>query len=367
MKIRPFKASFPNPDLVSSPDSFFDRVSAEYINLRASGFFKYTEENNIYVYRISGKNTALSILASNDLSDVDDRKILGHEKTLTENEQDMMQLLLLRKAMIKPVLLAYPDQKAISKWMVEITKASQPFLSFRMEKTNELHEFWAVSGDAQIKHISQMFQKLVPKSYIADGHHRIAVSNKLIHKNYLGHQSEQNGVLCAYFPLSHLYIHDYNRVVSLPPHMSYIKWIASISKYLKLKPIPKAAKPSHKHSMTLVIDKEWYLCTWRKKYIVALEGNKPILDVDLFNHFLLEQALAIPDIKLAQNIQYVSGIAGTNGLENTTQKSPNSVGFCLYPISREEVLATAEAHEYLPPKSTWFEPRLRNGMLILDF
>lgn len=367
MKIYPFKASYPNMDLIASTDSFFDNVSKEYINFKNAGFFDKSNEKAVYIYRIIGSKTYTGIICSNDISDLENGKILGHEHTITEKEQTMLSLMLLRKAMIKPVLLAYESHQAIEEYIDFYTQNHKVLLSIPCNKQSEIHQLWAINDKKELKKIKTLFDQFIPKSYIADGHHRSAITTKLVKKKYLQDLDDKRhpGLLCAFFPFSDLTIYDFCRVVDFSARMSATKFMAALSEYFEITPNDTMQKPAEKHHLSMYLNSEWYRLQW-KKTILKVNQKNTLLDVDLFNEYVLKQILSITDIKLADEVTYIEGVADVEVLYQAT-KSQLKAGFYFFPITKDDVIATSEAGGVLPPKSTWFEPRMKNGLIIKEF
>lgn len=368
MNIYPFKASYPNTDLITSPESFFDTVSAEFVNFRQSGFFTSDSEKSLFIYRIQGVKTYTGIIASNDIEDIENKKILGHENTLTDKEQTMMQLMLSRKAMIKPVLLAYENKAKIDNFVEKFITKNKPFFDIELPLDDEQHTIWNISNTEDIDTLQGLFKSEVATSYIADGHHRASITAKLVRKNYLHDDNIVHpGLLCVFFPFKELEILDYNRIIDLSGKMSKLHFMAKISHFVDIKPINKPAKPGKKHQMIMILDHEWFSLTWKKKLLKSSRKNQVLLDVDLFNNHILKDVANIKDIKTATDVMYVEGASGLDKMEEKLRKSGEYIGFCLYPVSKDDMIKISDAGDVLPPKSTWFEPRIKNGLIIKEF
>ncbi|MBK8628107.1 MAG: DUF1015 domain-containing protein [Saprospiraceae bacterium] len=367
MKIYPFKASYPNLDLIASPDSFFDNVSKEYINYKSAGFFEKTDQKAIYIYRISALKTYTGIICSNQISDIEDGNILGHEHTITEKEQSMLSLMLMRKAMIKPVLLAYEGHQAIDEYINQFINTNASILTITLNNDTESHELWAIKDKNDIAQVKSLFSSHIPRSYIADGHHRSAITARLVKKKYLHDLDDKKhpGLLCAFFPFSDLKIYDFCRVVDFSTQMSDTKFMASLSTYFDILPLREVTKPEEKYQLTMYIHNEWYSLRW-KQSVLGHNQQSLLLDVDLFNQHILNDILGIKDIKKATEISYIEGVASIDVLYQAV-KTAGKAGFYFYPITKEDVIATSESGGVLPPKSTWFEPRMKNGLVIKEF
>jgi uncharacterized protein (DUF1015 family) len=369
MNIYPFKAHYPNQQLISSPDKFFNTVSAEYIQYKEGGFFVSARNKSMYIYRIDGpdyKHTGL--IVSNDISDLDGGHIMGHENTLAHKEQVMTNLLLARKAMIKPVLLGYHGHPEIDDFILRFTEKHSPFLEFYLEEKSEYHRFWAIDDAHDIDTLQQLFRKLIPYSYIADGHHRAKITSKLVKMNYLKEKDDEQhpGLLCAIFPFSDLKIYDFNRIVDYSEMKSPARFIAELSRYFDIKHSKKAVKPVKKHQITLNLRNEWFKLTWKSSVLASYKNHDVVFDVDIFNEKILKKILKIGDIKTSDRVKYVEGVMDLNSII-LKMTDPMQCLFCMYPIDAEDIVKASNLKLVLPPKSTWFEPRILNGMLVKEF
>ena len=245
---------------------------------------------------------------------------------------------------------------------------SLPEYTIELSNPTESHSFWAVDKEEDINTIKRLFNEHISRAYIADGHHRASVTARLVKKKYLQDHDDDihPGLLCAFFPFSDLTIYDFNRVVQLPDYMSTTRFMALLSMYFDISPAVIPTKPVKKHQLTLYINQEWYILHW-KESVIGLYNERPmVLDVDLFNDYVLKNILNISDIKSATDIKYVEGVSGLDGLM-AAAKNPASAAFCLFAVTKEDLIKISDAGGVLPPKSTWFEPRMKNAMIIKEF
>lgn len=369
MRILPFEAYYPNKELISSPELFFDEVSNQYNDFKKAGFFKKTGAKCLYVYEISNPvNIHRGLIASHDVRDYTENKILGHENTIAEREQQIMQLMMLRKAMIKPVLLTHEPIEEIASLLQHYIENTQPFLSLYLENEKEYHKVWAITEKTDIDTMIEIYRDKIDTLYIADGHHRSSTTLRLLQNHHLsGKTQDASAILSCYFAYDQLKIYDYNRVIDVFSIMSPATFIALLSEYATIKPIKTGKKPGRKFEFTMYIQKEWFNVKWKKKYIQEeIKNNKIILDTTLINHWIMEKILQIKDIRTTKLVQYFEGKSGLNPLIKEVNKNPNLVGFCIYPVDISEVVAFSDQGINLPPKSTWFEPRIKNGLLVKE-
>lgn len=367
MKIKPFKAVFPKSDLIASPKSFFASIKYQYREYRSSGVYEHYDNEAFYIYQIRSEvGLHTGIVCSTSVNDLDSSKILAHEKTLAMKEQQMMHLLLKRKALVKPVLLGYKPHDELHKLILEKTKKDKPLIDIVFENDIEEHKLWPVKNKKLQEAISSSFSKL-EKAYISDGHHRSATVSLLHASKHLGADAEKyNYLLTAYFPLDNLEICDYNRVVDISEIFSSSRFMAYLSKYFRIQPLKKEAKPNKKYQLTMFIDDEWYSLKWRKKYLSATDKSGVILDSALLDKYVFKNILKIEDVRTDTRIKYFGGTSPMEKLVRQTHKFNLGVAFCIYPISISELTVVADYHMTLPPKSTWFMPRLKSGIIAKD-
>jgi uncharacterized protein (DUF1015 family) len=368
MKILPFKAIYPNLNLITSADVFFGNVKNEYNTFVKSGFFKNDDTPSIFIYKIvSPHSSHLGIIACNDISDILENKILRHENTLAAKEQSMIALTLERKAMIKPVLLAYDKVEALSDFKEKIIKSREPFLDILFDENSEIHSVWKVTNPDEIKFIQNCFKENIKRTYIADGHHRCFTTIHLHdNKELVDKKTGLNSILTVYFPFDELNIYDFNRIVTLPSNMSNLEFIVKLTKYLKVNKLHKAAKPSKKFEITLSIGREWYSLTWKKKVLKEYMKDLVVLDANILDEKVLNKVLGILDVKTDNRIKYLAGNTPLDEVYNMLDKNDNRIGFFLFPVLAEELKEVSRAGQTMPPKSTWFEPRIKNGVLVKE-
>ena len=368
MRIRPFQAVYPNFDYITSVDGFFGAVKTQYPEYRKSGFFKKASQEAIYIYQIkNGKNSYIGLIAGADIRDYQEGKIKKHENTLSDKEQQQMHLMMSRNAVVKPVLLTYPDVPEISQLIESCIKDREIFFTALFEKSQQHHTFWEVNEGAIIQQFEDLFKEQVPHVYIADGHHRCSTTSlmnkQLSQKNKAGNCDL---LLSAYFPASELEIHDYNRIVEGLSDTSLTHFMARLSQLFEIEILEEGTKPKAKHEIVMLVNREWYLLRWKKEVLKVYEKEKVLLDVTLLDEKVLSDILGIEDVRTDMRIRYVEGPKGLEEVRLRTNRNENRVGFLLYPATLDDILHTADAEKTMPPKSTWFEPRIKNGLIVLE-
>lgn len=366
MQIKPFQATYPNFDFIASPDSFCEDAKNSFREFQANGFFEKAPKAAFYIYQIETdlrKHTGL--IALNDVEDFFAGKIKKHEKTLSEREQQQMQLFLRWNAILKPVLLTYPPAPNINLWLEHFTQAHKPLYSTRFVKDRQTHRVWTVADASDIRQLQALFTNHVQDTYIADGHHRTSTV-ALLHERLKDKNQEFDfdSLFCAFFPADQLDILDYNRVVEGLKDISPTQFIVKMSKIFDLDVLSQPRKPFEKHELVMYAQKEWYSLRWKPAVLKSHAKDRAVLDAMLLNEFVLDQIFGITDVRTDTRITYVEGAKGLEGVRKATNESDNRIGFLLYPVSFDDMMHMADAGESLPPKSTYFEPRLKSGMLV---
>jgi uncharacterized protein (DUF1015 family) len=271
-----------------------------------------------------------------------------------------------RRAMIKPVLLAHHAMPEFETLAAAVRRSGPLFrIDFESEQTK--HVYYQISDPVVIRQFQTLWQGQLPQVYIADGHHRCSANANL----YTSLQQEKKVaetyryLLCVFFPFDQLIIHEYNRAVEIPREMSPSIFLAALSRLCNIEIMPEAGRPRHPGEMTLYISREWYRLRWKKKVLKTYADDIVTLDAAILNKEIMTNILGIGDIRNDTRLTYIEGISGMEGLVEKTEKSALRAGFCLYPLTYGEIVAMADAGRTLPPKSTWFEPRVKNGMIAM--
>jgi len=367
MKLIPFQAVMPKMALITSAQSFFGTVKHQYPEYVKSGFFSKDAQESIYLYQIdSPVGSYTGIVACTDIEDFLQGRVLKHEHTLAAKEQQMLHVFLQNKAMVKPILLGYHGDQKLTKWMADYMSSTKPLQVVHFEETNEYHKIWGVSEGSAVALIKDTFKVQVGHCFIADGHHRSSTAVALFQneEHPLGEEASK-GILTIYIPFDQLSIYDYNRCLEVLRDISAVELIVRLSRYCKIKPLAKVRKPKRKHEFTMIVAGQCYLLKWKKAVIKRATGMV-VLDADLLNQYLIQGICNIQNVREDHRITYVDGVSGVPGMLSEVSKSKYRVGVFLYPVSADELQTIAVNGDTLPPKSTWFEPRIKNGMLVKE-
>ena len=369
MRIKPFQAVYPNMDFVTSSDAFFARVKFEYPEYKRNGFFDKTTQKAIYICEIETTlRTFTGLIACSDIKDYNEGNIKKHEDTISSKEQQQMELMISRDAVVKPVLLTYQKVDEITELINNFKKENGCFHETNFSEDQQIHRFWEVGDVELIDKFQQLFLEKVPKTYIADGHHRcstLALMNKRIMKK-MG-ESKFDVILSAFFPKDQLEIHDFNRVVTGLNDNTQATFMDKISQFFDVEILKEPSKPSQKHEIVMFLNKEWFKLTWKKEVLKSYQKTPVLLDASMLDEKVMKGVLGIEEVRTDTRIKYVEGIKGLENFQMMTLKNEDSVGFCLYPVELTDLITVADMGEAMPPKSTWFEPRMKNGLIVQEF
>jgi uncharacterized protein (DUF1015 family) len=366
MHLFPFHAVYPNLKKIVSPDAFFGNVKVAYPEYKKEGYFRKCKEESLYIYRIvDPKRNYTGIVATVSIEDYLSGMIKKHEDTLSAKEAQQTELLLTRQAVVKPVLLTYPPIEAIEAFCQDFIVGKQPFFEVHFEREKQLHQFWCVSDPGQILLLKALFDRWVPTAYIADGHHRTSIMANLYRNGKQGRNNPTYGrLLCAFFAAPELDILDYNRIVDGLEDISLTTFMAHLSQVVDIEVLQRPSRPREKHEMVMFINREWFRLRWRRRLMESFQGDEVLLDVQLLNELILENILEIKDVRTDDRVKYIEGRQGIRGMEERIGKNENLIGFFLYPVAMDDFMRIADEGRMLPPKSTYFEPRMRNGILV---
>ena len=189
--------------------------------------------------------------------------------------------------------------------------------------------------------------------------------NERHHDNPEGKQ--YNTLLSAFFTTDNLEVWDFNRIIEHIDGYTAASFIVKLTAYFDIKMLKKARKPKMKHEITMQMGEEWFSLKWHKHILKKHKKQTAVLDVSLLNRYILKEVLGIENVRTDMRIKYVEGAKGVKGMKSKVSKYKGSIGFMMYPVDINDIIAVADANESLPPKSTWFEPRMKNGLLVLEF
>ena len=355
------------PGIDLHTDPVYAKAVANFQRLIQEAPLEYDSEPNLYVYslKMDGR-TQVGIVGGASADDYDNNIIKKHEKTRKDKEDDRARHVMDLKSHTGPVFLTYRDNDKINAIVKEIC-AEEPYFSFVAPDGIE-HKLWK-TGTCRGKMISELFRTEVPCMYIADGHHRAASASRAkaqcMAKNPNHNGTEDyNYFLAVTFPASELKILPYNRVVKDLNGMTPAEFLGKLSEKFK---VEETATPSPEISGTfrMYLDRKWYALT--PEFEVASLGVIERLDVSVLQDNVLAPLLGIGDPRTDKRIDFVGGIRGTKELENLVNNGKAAVAFSMFATTLDQLMDIADAGEIMPPKSTWFEPKLRDGLVVHNF
>lgn len=325
----------------------------------------HEQSERFYLYQLRmGDHTQTGIAATFAIDDYDNNVILKHEKTRKEKEDDRTKHILTTSAQTGPVFLTYRDVDSINKIIDEIKMRVAPIYDF-IAKDGVVHRVWIIPEEYNQEIIDEI--KNVNKIYIADGHHRAASASRVRsikreqNPDHRGDE-EYNYFLAVLFPASQLKILSYNRIIYSLNGLNKQEFIKKVTICFNLR-LVDFSEPKERKTICMYFDKQWYLLTPNEN-VQDGKSYGENLDVSILQNYLLSPILNIDDPRTSKNIDFVGGIRGTKELERLVDSGKAAVAFSMYPVSVEDLMNISDAGEIMPPKSTWFEPKLRDGLLI---
>jgi len=330
------------------------------------GIFFQEEKPCLYIYElIMNGRSQTGIVGCAAVEDYMNNLIKKHELTRPDKEADRKHHMRISMMNAEPVFCAYKADAQLDK-VVEKIKNGDPEYAFTADDGIE-HKLWLVDNDSTINNIIAEFEKM-PASYVADGHHRTAaaaqvgVDLKNENSNHTG-EEEYNYFLAVHFPDNQLEIIDYNRVLKDLNGFDNASFLLEISKFFQVEKIDKAVKPGRPHEMGMYLSGQWYML----KVNTAIVGDEdPIgaLDVTILSRHILEPILDVHDLRTDKRIEFIGGIRGLDELERRVDSGNMAVAFAMFPVSMKQLMTIADKDLIMPPKVTWFEPKLRSGLVV---
>jgi len=360
-------------DLPSDTDVHSEEVYKKSVSnfklWREKGWLIQDEDPHFYIYaqKMAGR-TQFGIVGCASVDDYLNGSIKKHELTRPDKEQDRMIHVRANDANIEPVFFAYPAVRQIDKIVSKITKKEKPEYDF-VSEDGFGHRFWVVKDKETNSQIEKLFAEKVPFTYVADGHHRTAAA-ALVGKekrernpNHKGTE-EYNFFMAVHFPDDQLRIIDYNRTVKDLNGLSETEFLARLEKgFVVREKGRKIYKPRKLHNFSMYLGRKWYSLTARPD---TYNDKDPIngLDVTILSNQILTPVLDIQDLRRSKRIDFVGGIRGLGELQRRVDSGDMKVAFALYPVSMKQLITIADSGNIMPPKTTWFEPKLRSGLVI---
>ena len=346
----------------------YEKAAENFAKFQQKGWLVQDDKEQYYIYaqEMNGK-TQYGLVVGAYVNDYMTGVIKKHELTRRDREEDRMKHVRVNNANIEPVFFAYPDNEVLNELIMRYA-ATEPEYDFIAPIDGFGHKFWCVADDKDIETITREFAKM-PSLYIADGHHRSAAAALVgaekakLNPNHRGDE-EYNYFMAVCFQASQLTILDYNRVVKDLNGLTSEEFIAALQKnFVVVDKGEEIYKPAQMHEFSLYLDSHWYSLTAKEG---TYDNTDPIgvLDVDISSRLILDEILQIGDLRSSKRIDFVGGLRGLGELKRRVDSGEMRAALALYPVSMKQIMDIADSGKIMPPKATWFEPKLRSGLVI---
>lgn len=345
----------------------YEKAVENFHKFQEKGWLVQDDKEQYYIYaQTMDGRTQYGFVVGAWVNDYTEGRIKKHELTRRDKEEDRMKHVRVNNANIEPVFFAFPDNAELEKIISEVTK-NEPEYDF-IAPDGFGHTLWTIEDDTTIEKITKEFEK-IPNLYIADGHHRSAAAALVgaekarQNPNHKGDE-EYNYFMAVAFPASHLKIIDYNRVVKDLNGLTPEEFLDKIGENFVIEKKGKEIyRPNGLHNFALYLDGAWYSLTAKPG---TYDDKDPIgvLDVTVSSNLILRDILGITDLRSDKRIDFVGGIRGLGELQKRVDSGEMKMALALYPVTMDQLIAIADSGNIMPPKTTWFEPKLRSGLVI---
>jgi len=350
-------------------ETVYEKAVENFKKFQEKGWLVQDAEPKFYIYaQTMDGRTQYGIVGGASCEDYQKGIIKKHELTRPDKEEDRMILTRYLNANIEPVFFSYKAVPEIDE-IVENIVNNEPAEYDFVAEDGFGHHFWPVNDPETNKRLEELFASKVPFTYVADGHHRtaaaarIGMERKKQNPNHTG-EEEYNFFMAVHFPDDQLKIIDYNRVVKDLNGLSNEEFLEKLNDVFEIELMGEEIyKPVKLHEFSMYLDGKWYKLTARKG---TYDDKDPIgvLDVTILSKHVLDKILDIKDLRRSTRIDFVGGIRGLGELKNRVDNEGMKVAFALYPVSMQQLIDIADSGNIMPPKTTWFEPKLRSGLVI---
>ncbi len=345
----------------------YDKAVENFNAFQNNGWLVQDDADHYYIYaQTMNGRTQYGIVVAANVDDYMEGRIKKHELTRRDKEEDRMKHVRINNANVEPVFFAFPDNEVLQAVIDEVT-AGEPEYDF-VAPDGFGHHFWVIDNPETIAKVTEEFSR-IPYLYIADGHHRSAAAALVGHEKAVNNPAhtgteEYNYFLAVAFPASHLNIIDYNRVVKDLNGLSAAQFIDRLKEnFIVEEKGEEEYRPGCLHNFSLYLDGAWYSLTAKEG---TYNDDDPIgvLDVTISSDLILRDILGITDLRSDKRIDFVGGIRGLGELKQRVDSGEMAVALALYPVSMKQLMDIADSGNIMPPKTTWFEPKLRSGLVI---
>ena len=346
----------------------YERAAENFAKFQREGWLVQDADDHYYVYaQTMNGHTQYGIVVGAAVDDYMNGVILKHELTRRDKEEDRMKHVRVCDANIEPVFLAYPDDDVLDAVVARYT-LQEPEYDFIAPVDGFRHQFWIIDKEEDISAVTERFA-LMPHLYIADGHHRTAAAALVGAEKAKANPAhtgteEYNYLMAVCFPASQLTILDYNRVVKDLNGHSPAEFLALLEKDFLVSPQgTEPYRPARLHEFSLYLKGEWYSLMLKPGLV---DETDPIesLDVSISSKRILDEILGIKDLRSDKRIDFVGGLRGLSELKRRVDSGEMQMALALYPVSMQQIIRIADSGNIMPPKATWFEPKLRSGLVV---
>ena len=346
----------------------YESAVEQFQKFQDKGWLVQDDKEHYYIYAqtMNGK-TQYGLVVGAFVDDYMTGNIKKHELTRRDKEEDRMKHVRICNANVEPVFFAYPDNEVLDSLLARYA-ATKPEYDFVAPDDGFRHQFWVITDEADIKTVTEEFKKM-PSLYIADGHHRSAAAALVgaekakNNKNHKGDE-EYNYFMAVCFQASQLTILDYNRVIKDLNGMEVAEFLKALEKNFTVELKGKDEyRPTKLHEFSMYLDGNWYSLVAKPG---TYDDNDPIgvLDVDISSRLILDELMGIKDLRSDKRIDFVGGLRGLGELKRRVDSGEMRWALALYPVSMQQIMDIADSGKIMPPKATWFEPKLRSGLVI---
>lgn len=359
------------PGTLDTDPRVYDAAHEQFEKFKAEGWLHREDKEVYYLYaQTMNDRTQYGFVVCCHASDYKEGRIKKHELTRKDKEDDRMRHILAIRAQIGPVFLAYKDCDVLKQY-IERYAAQVPEYDFIAPIDGFRHRLWVISSDDDISQITVAFSQM-PAMYIADAHHRSAAAARvadevaITNPNHTG-EEEYNYFMAVCFPHDQLTILDYNRVVRDLNGLTDAEFLQALSKNFEVQEKGcQTYAPQEHHEFSLYISGEWYSLK-AKMGVFNPDDPVGVLDVDISSRLILDEILGITDLRTSKRIDFVGGLRGLNELKRRVDSGDMKFALALYPVTMKQIINIADAGQIMPPKATWFEPKLRSGLFVHTF
>ena len=349
-------------------DEVYARAVENFQTWRKKGWLVQDDTEKYYVYaQTMDGRTQYGLVAACHFDDYLQGKIKKHELTRPDKEEDRMVHVRIQNANVEPVFFSYPANREMDQIIDGIVTTHEPVYDF-VAADGFGHRFWVIDDEAIQKRITEIFAD-IPALYVADGHHRTAAAAR-VGQEKMSQNPDHTGneeycfFLAVIFPDNQLKIIDYNRLVKDLNGLTPTQLLDALTEHFEVKKCGAVIyHPDRLHNFAMYLDGAWYSLTAKPG---TYDDNDPIgvLDVTILSNLVLDKLLGIKDLRTDKRIDFVGGIRGLGELQRRVDSGEMQVAFALYPVSMKQLIDIADSGNIMPPKTTWFEPKLRSGLVI---